>query len=403
MKTLTVVSHLRTGGVPRAAAAFARCYREIGLDSRCWATRDSGVRQKELERVNVPLTVIDPPWEAWTSWVPDSVHLHTNGLAPELVSKIRRVFPSAVLLEQNVFSQPQQWDTLLDHSWHMSHSGIMKYRALGGTAPASVLPNPVATESFYPDEEAAEEFRSKAGIPKDAILIGRVGQASTYKWSPWLIRAFRILMLKHPKLHLVVVGAPPILLPQIQRLPADRRTVLPGVLNDNQLRGVYSSLEVMLHYAAQGESFGYALVESMLCQTPVVSVSTPWADNAQTEVVYPPLNVCRDFRTSVSVTHRLLTDPSSASNAGIQGRRYALDNFQEGDVARRSVFTMRKERRTPPAFGASVSSSTTIRRRTQEFLGPKFRLGSWRWLPRQIANRTLDGFVQKESGGADLQ
>jgi hypothetical protein len=44
-------------------------------------------------------------------------------------------------------------------------------------------------------------------------------------------------------------------------------------------------MDVFLHAANIGESFGYVLCEAMLCGLPVITVSRPHKDNSQTEVV----------------------------------------------------------------------------------------------------------------------
>ena len=44
-------------------------------------------------------------------------------------------------------------------------------------------------------------------------------------------------------------------------------------------------INIFLHISKIGESFGYVIAESLLCETPVVTLNTPWADNSQSELV----------------------------------------------------------------------------------------------------------------------
>jgi hypothetical protein len=62
--------------------------------------------------------------------------------------------------------------------------------------------------------------------------------------------------------------------------------VLVDFMNDDSaLSGIYGSMDVFLHAARIGESFGMVLAEALLCGVPVISLSTPDKDNSQIEVV----------------------------------------------------------------------------------------------------------------------
>jgi hypothetical protein len=60
---------------------------------------------------------------------------------------------------------------------------------------------------------------------------------------------------------------------------------IPFLNGDAALRACYSALDVFVHAARIGESFGMVLTEAMLCGCPVVTLSTPARDNSQLEVV----------------------------------------------------------------------------------------------------------------------
>ena len=52
-----------------------------------------------------------------------------------------------------------------------------------------------------------------------------------------------------------------------------------------ELRRTVASLDVVLHTSSIGESFGYGIAEPMNFGKPVIANSTPWADQAQIELV----------------------------------------------------------------------------------------------------------------------
>ena len=45
--------------------------------------------------------------------------------------------------------------------------------------------------------------------------------------------------------------------------------------DDKELSNCYSAIDIFVHAANQGESFGMVLAEAQLCQTPIITLSTP--------------------------------------------------------------------------------------------------------------------------------
>jgi glycosyltransferase involved in cell wall biosynthesis len=86
----------------------------------------------------------------------------------------------------------------------------------------------------------------------------------------------------------MLVGLPDNLRHHVDRLPRRLQRLiveLPLTDEDDRLAEAYSSLDCFVHAARFGESFGYVLTESMLCECPVVTASTPHVNNSQVEVV----------------------------------------------------------------------------------------------------------------------
>ncbi len=55
--------------------------------------------------------------------------------------------------------------------------------------------------------------------------------------------------------------------------------------DDTELRRYYGLMDVFVHAAEKGESFGMVLCEAMLSGLPVITLNTPLRDNSQIEVV----------------------------------------------------------------------------------------------------------------------
>jgi glycosyltransferase involved in cell wall biosynthesis len=64
-----------------------------------------------------------------------------------------------------------------------------------------------------------------------------------------------------------------------------RVKLLSVIQGDEKLSEFYHSLDCFAHISKIGESFGYVLAEAMLFQVPVVTLLTPFKDNAQFEMV----------------------------------------------------------------------------------------------------------------------
>jgi glycosyltransferase involved in cell wall biosynthesis len=151
------------------------------------------------------------------------------------------------------------------------------------------MPNLVMhTEFSRRPSDVRQSFRRAHGIPADALVFGRVGSLLEPKWSPIIFEAFSAYAATHDHAWLLLVGMPVALRPALMTVPdyIRKRVVLVEFMRDDgELVDVYSSMDVFLHAARIGESFGMVLAEALLCGVPVITLSTPDKDNSQIEVV----------------------------------------------------------------------------------------------------------------------
>jgi glycosyltransferase involved in cell wall biosynthesis len=140
------------------------------------------------------------------------------------------------------------------------------------------------------DEHSKSKIRKSLEIPESAFVFGRVGQPIKFKWSKHLISAFNKLIIKQPNAHLLLIGAPKSIVNQ--SMTVNRRfrrniKVIPFIKDDDELRKYYNVMDCFVHSAEIGESFGMVLAEAMLCGCPIITVSRPFRDNSQIEIVEP--------------------------------------------------------------------------------------------------------------------
>ena len=348
MKVLTVVSNLGPGGTQRVAQNYAVGYASQGIESAVLAYQGGGPREVELRASAIETFVAVGKADAVGragAWGPDVVHVHREGgvdpESAEVLTRLRTVCPKASWVETNVFSRadPTETGELFDLHFQLSEWCLWKWsrrtRHLRPRPLGIVLPNATDTVSFYPDPEAAQRFRQEHGIPQDAVLIGRIGQPIVAKWMSGFGQAFESVARREPRARLLVVGYPEELRHELDALPPEIRArvhELSFLHGDDALRAVYSAIDVFAHSSHKGESFGMVLVESMLCETPVVTRSRPARDNSQVEVVGHREGglVAADDDGFVDAIATLVADPDLRRHLGRAGaqkvrRQYHVD------------------------------------------------------------------------------
>lgn len=340
MKILTVVFSLEKGGTERAAQNFAKAYGALGHDSRLVFTRINGQRSEELEKGRIPVYYLlgKGVLELIESWAPQLVHIHSHGLTDQEFNCIRSFCKKANIVETNVFSVPSQWEKDLLYSFQLSSWCESLYLKRGGDArKVRIIPYAVDTNAFSKVNICdAQVFRSNYQISKSDILLGRVGQNYDGKWSILLISIFEELCEEFLSLKLLVINPPNSILNRIQESNYKNKIiVIDSLIGDDQLSLAYSAMDIFVHIADQGESFGMTLAEALLCETPIVSYATPWADNSQGEVVGNRVGGYvagspNDFKLCLI---QLINNKSLRLEFGQNGRRAVLTKFNNLSVA----------------------------------------------------------------------
>jgi glycosyltransferase involved in cell wall biosynthesis len=341
MRILTVVFNLEKGGTQRAAQNFAEAYLSDGHDSRLLALRAGGVREKELRERGVAVwSPLDEPSAAEIRrWSPEVVHLHSHGLEPSAVRLIRTACQAAFVVETNVFSRPSPWVDDVDVSFQLSRWCEWLYRVRGGSVGRmAVVPNPIRTSGFRrAAPEAIAAFRQRHSVAPTDILLGRIGQFYPRKWSPLLLDAFEHAKASGVPAKLLLVNAPSTILDRCKTSRwRDDIVVIDEIIGDDAMSEAYSAIDVFVHAADQGESFGIVLTEAMLCETPSVVMSTPWEDNSQPDVVGNMVGglVATTRRGFMDAVVRLCRDEPLRRQLGRQGRERVIQRFDSRAVAR---------------------------------------------------------------------
>jgi glycosyltransferase involved in cell wall biosynthesis len=310
LRILTVVKDLRPGGTQRVARNFAVAYRRHNVETALFAYAGGGALERSLADENIEVIVGtggEPPQHAIDralAWQPDVVHIHRPGVTDStsgaIIGALRhspRIGTSAPvgILETNVFGRADYSRDAANIDVHflLSKWCLWKWQQWSSCVHPRpfgvVLPNLVMHAEFKrPPPAARHSFRRKWGIPQDALVFGRIGSPLSSKWSQMTLGAFATYASQNATAWLLLVGLPEDLRLAVESLPNSvrRRVVLIDFLNGNAaLCEAYAAMDVFLHTARIGESFGMVLAEALCCGTPVITLSTPAKDNSQLEVV----------------------------------------------------------------------------------------------------------------------
>jgi glycosyltransferase involved in cell wall biosynthesis len=348
MRILTVVIDLDKGGTQRAAQNFCEAYAILGHDSRALALKGGGIRKGELEneKIKVWVGLSQEVKNEISAWIPEVIHLHSNGYIDEEVTVLKDLYKNARFIETNVFSIPSSYSNLLDYSYQLSDWCKYLYLSRGGASRSCVkVPYPVKISNFYKVEgQEVADFKKKYNIPEDTFIFGRIGQAYYGKWSLYLIDVFeRFYNNITQNVCLLVVNPPIEILKYITERKMDDHVIIIDKLDgDDELRKCYSAIDVFLHIANQGESFGQVLAETLLCETPVITFNTPWADNSQSEVIGKNLggfsaNTVNEFYTYML---KLYLNAERREVLGKKGRKHIEEQYDYISVAKQSLYIL---------------------------------------------------------------
>lgn len=348
MRILTVVSNLGPGGTQRVAESCALGYKRLGQESAVLSYDRGGCRTDRLIEQGVSVfTGGDRPGEvekalrSANEWSPDVVHIHRTGYREKRSGIIIQSLASAQrkIVETNVFARfdSSKQAQLIDVHLVLSDWCLWKYQMWARRARvnplAVVVPNPVASGSFYPSSaEERHQVRREWSIPDDAAVYGRVGQPNPAKWSLGLLSEFEKLAKRKQNVYLVLFGAPPEYQERASKLDDEIRNrvrLFPFIYGDEQLRRCYGAFDIFVHVAEIGESFGMVLCEAMLCGVPVITLATPCKDNSQVEVVGHGRGglVVRNIRNLAGTMELLLNDVAMRQRLAAEAPQWVTSRF----------------------------------------------------------------------------
>lgn len=192
-----------------------------------------------------------------------------------------------------------------------------------------VIYNGVDTEVFAPVERDWH-LRDKLNIPRDAIVIGQVGQLASNKRPELLIRAFDKAVKAAPHLHLCIVGKGPLensIRAQIAALGLEQKVMVTGYVED--VTPFYQHVFDVNALVSSDEGLGISILEGAACGLPsLISDCTGLSEttiNNITGLAFPPDEESALVNAMISFAR----DSDFRERAGKAARALAVEKFSK--------------------------------------------------------------------------
>jgi glycosyltransferase involved in cell wall biosynthesis len=338
MNILAVSPDLGLAGSARTVQLFAIEAKRLGHEVSVLSITGSGPREEDLLVSSIPVFHGFEEAEA-DGRSPNIVFVHREGQHRRSETRICEYYrrKGAKIVELNSFARPDLSPRdPVDMHVFMSEWCLQQWLGRGrGIVPPrqyTIIPPPVDSSAFKRDPNASRHLRARLGIPEQAIVVGRVGSPHEAKWTLDLAHVFGKALATEGRLFLLLHGPPDPVVTRINALPSGVRgrvAISTAVSNDQTLSGIYSAMDIFLHASRIGESFGRVICEAMLCELPIVTLSTPARDNTQIELVRHQQTgiVAHGRKALVDAILSLAKEPETRLRFGREGRRMAEESF----------------------------------------------------------------------------
>lgn len=286
---------LGLGGTERSMVAHALRLDRTRFEPHVVTWASGGPRQADLEVAGIAVGHGNGDLDTLTHLLrgSDVAHAYRHGIHEPLFVEACRRAGVRVLIETNNFGAVDKSPDETDFACHLFVSQMCMLRYRGWVEPRAdfgerhrVSYLPTDTEHLRgvaPDRRTA---KAALGFDPDRPVVGRIGRAADLKWRDLLIDMAPHLVQLIPDVQLLYVGMTASKQRRAGRLGLLERTRAHEAVADDARVALFNrACDVVVSASAIGESLGLGIAEALALGVPVVTCSTPWADNAQVEIV----------------------------------------------------------------------------------------------------------------------
>lgn len=302
---MTNTYHPFTGGVPRSIDTFVAQYRRLGHTVKIVAPDFEG-QEEEVDVLRVP-AIQNFNGTDFSVRLPIPFYLSefADGFAPDIIHSQHPFLLGGTALRMAV-----RRETPLVYTFHTFYDHYLHYLPGGGSAGMKRFVNALVAgyaklcdHVIAPSRSVAEElarrgvetpvdviptgvdvkaiaagdgpgFRSRHGIPEDAVLVGFVSRLAEEKNLDFLCDAVIAFLREEPKAWFVVAGSGPQendVRARFVDTPLASRFLQLGNLTGTELHDLYNALDVFA-FASLSETQGLVVTEAMAAGVPVVAL-----------------------------------------------------------------------------------------------------------------------------------
>ncbi|MDX2176236.1 MAG: glycosyltransferase family 4 protein [Candidatus Sumerlaeia bacterium] len=225
-------------------------------------------------------------------------------------------------------------------------------KGLGRKGDVFYVSNGVDSRVFNPERadllEGSAKLREELGIPPNTPVLTTVGRLVRQKGYIELFEAAKLLLERHPQLHILVVGD------ELQDEPDRARAYLEGAAKAPELAGMVHftgmredvpallALTDIFVQPSYREGLPTAVIEAMMMARPVVATRVRGNREAVRDGETGFLVDLGSVEELAGAVDYLLRNPSTAAEMGAAGRRRALANYELSAVLRKQYNLLRQ-------------------------------------------------------------
>jgi len=285
-----------------------------------------------LGKNNVSIGETNSLYQMINAIEPDIVHFNRGKWEPYYDDLIKQVPASTPCIETNIFGYPapEKYTSRLKNLYFVSNWLLTKSDWCIGKC--KVLYNPIKK----PCNDTS--IRQDYNIPDETFVFGRMSRPDLAD-DNFILDVFDRAKKKHNDIHLIILAGSEIMREAAHNNPSI--TLIDATTDENILSKFYNSIDVLLHYRIDGETFGMNIAEAMIHGKPVIS-HLSHVDNAQAELLANTPEhgevgfVAQEHNMDEYMNYmlELISCHDKTSAMGENARKRAQDLFSEDTVTR---------------------------------------------------------------------
>jgi len=306
INVLQLTMDLGIGGSNKNLELFSKHLKaEENFDVFVASFSSSGIRAKFIENQNIKVFLLNGNYKRLKNIIDrhriDIVHFHRLNHKYDLrIISFLKKQTNVKIVETNIFGKITNSKIENYVDLRIVKSLFLAYRFIKNNhltvdsywKQNRVLYNPIDFSEIYSfDDIQIQSYKSQLGIPKNYHTIGKYGRKDYLKFGDICIEMLPHLTKELPNLRYLIIGLPENLKKKAIKLGVYKYIVeIDQIEKKRELSLFISSLDILAHSSLIGETFGYVYAEAMAHGKPIVTNFTPYADNAQVEMVESQIN-----------------------------------------------------------------------------------------------------------------